>query len=141
PIQPVAGGYSPIIKDAHLERISYRHDGLLASIWRGFPQRKPQFGIGGSGAALLPCHTSGHAGPQVVVRKVEVNRQVAVLPNGRSTQCGDIRLPPPCIGGSLNSNGLRHGKFAQLGINPEGHASTALSTAPADADEAIYRGP
>jgi hypothetical protein len=28
--------------------------------------------MGGSGAPLLPCHTSGHAGPHPAVRKVEV---------------------------------------------------------------------
>src|SRR5258708_7915662 len=31
-------------------------------------------GIGDSGAPLLPCHTTGHAGPHPAVRKVEVGR-------------------------------------------------------------------
>jgi len=44
-----------------------------------------EIGIGGSGAPLLPCHTTGHAGPHPAVRKVEVNRQVAVLQVGRSS--------------------------------------------------------
>ena len=42
-------------------------------------------GIGGSGAPLLPCHTTGHAGPHPAVRMVEVMGQVWALRCGRSS--------------------------------------------------------
>ena len=48
-------------------------------------------GIGGSGAPLFPCHTTGHAGPHPAVRKVEVGRLSEAFP---SAPCPESPIAP-----------------------------------------------
>jgi len=74
-----------------------------------YPRPCWAIGIGGSRVCLLlPCHTTGHAGPHPAVRKVEVTPQVSVLPFGRSSSwsawysavlrscaTSSVSLPPP----------------------------------------------
>jgi len=50
-----------------------------------------EIGIGGSGGPLLPCHTTGHAGPHPAVRMVEVGRLSQAFP---SAPCPESPIAP-----------------------------------------------
>jgi hypothetical protein len=51
------------------------------NLFAGLPSAIGAIGIGGSGAPLLPCHTTGHADPHPAVRMVEVGRLSQAFPS------------------------------------------------------------
>jgi hypothetical protein len=115
---------------------------------RGRSAARAQIGIADSGAPLLPCHSTGHAGPHPAVQKLRLMAksrysQMVEVASGGAEMHEPRRVMPPGPGIKRQPGPPRFPahQVSAARRRPDGYAPTVLVAVPADGGESTCRGP